>query len=178
MVEMIDKDTNKKIMAMVMCGICYMGECYLIYCIRRNETEFNLFLSKLIKSSNGYSIHFDFKNGEKEAMNGVVQRIINCDSVAELEQDGFSIMKNISFDGVLYFDIERCYVSTVLRSLVKKCFIFYGLVNESLFQQPVVEVAEDKKFFSEGFVSNIMLIILGIFVFIFSIVVIWGFLFR
>ena len=46
-----------------------------------------------------------------------------------------------------------------------------------MFEQPVVEVLDDKRKFNEGFVSNIALILFGVFIIGFSIYVIWGVLF-
>ena len=56
-------------------------------------------------------------------------------------------------------------------------FDFYGLVSESIFNQPVIEVKEDKSKFSEGFASSVILIVMGVFIFIFCLVVILGVLF-
>ena len=175
MVEILDKSTNQKMMAMVICGISYGEEEYLIYSIRRDDVEANLFLSKLVKSSLGYIISSDFDNGEKEVMDLVVKRFINRENKEKLESDGFSIIKEIVLSDELSFDVDKCYVSTVLRSLVKDCLIHYELVNEKMFKQPVVEVIDDTRKFNEGFVSNVLLIILGFVVVVFSGMVIWRF---
>lgn len=172
MIEVLDRGSNQKMMAMVMCGISYGNKKYLIYSIRRDEDEVNLFISKLIKSSYGYIMNFDFENGEKEAMALVIKRIMNREDKNKLESDGFIISKDVVLGDELFFDVDKCYVSTILRSLVKDCLIYYELVNEKMFKQPVVEVVDDNKKFNEGFVSNILLIILGVVVVIFSIITI------
>lgn len=177
MIEVIDQDSNQKMMALVLCGICYHGDCYLIYCIRRNQDEANLFVSKLIQNSQGYVIDFQFENGEKLILDGFIQRLLNRESKEVLERDGFSIMRDVNLDGIQYFNIDICYVSTVLRTAIKECFIYYGLVSEKLFDRPVVEVVDDQRKFNEGFVSNMTLIVFGIVLVLFSIWVIFGVLF-
>lgn len=177
MIEVIDKDSNQKMMALVLCGICYSGDCYLIYSIRREKDDANLFVSKLVQSSQGYVMDFNFENGEKQVLDTFIQRLLNKEKRDVLESEGFSIMKDIQIEGIQYFNIDICYVSTVLRVTIKDCLIYYGLVSEKLFDQPVVEVIEDKRKFNAGFVSNVALIIFGIGLVIFSIWVIYGVLF-
>lgn len=177
MVEVIDKVTNQKMMMMVLCGICYQGDCYLVYCIRRDKEDVNVFVSRLIKGSQGYVIDANFSNGEKEVLDGIVQRILSRENKEALTNDGFSILKTVELDSNLIFEIEKCYVSTVARSLIKDCLIYYDLVNEKIFNQPVVEVFDDKRKFNEGFASSVVLIVFGIVILIFSCVVIYGVIF-
>lgn len=177
MVEVIDKKTDVKMLMMKLCGIRYGDDSYLVYCIRRDERNANVFVSKLINGSNGYVLYNEFLNGEKEVLDGIVKRLLNRDSKENLERDGFLFVESTSMDSDLVFEIDKCYVSTVDRSVIKDCLIFYGLVSESIFNQPVVEVKEDKSKFSEGFVSSVILIVMGVVIFIFCLVVILGVLF-
>lgn len=177
MIEIIDQETNQKMMAMILCSICYKGDCYIIYAIQRDREEANVFISKLVQNSQGYIMDFVFENGGKEVLDKIVQRFLNRESKEVLESDGFSILDDVTLDELHYFDIEKCYVSTVSKTLIKNCLIHYGLVNERLFEQPVVEVLDDKRKFNEGFASNVVLIIFGIFIVIFSGIVIYGVLF-
>lgn len=177
MIEVIDQETNKKIMTMILCSICYKGDCYVIYVVQRSKDEANVFVSKLIKNSQGYTMNHYFENGEKEVLDKIVQRFLNRESKEVLESDGFSILENVNLDEINYFDIDKCYVSTVSKTLIKNCLIQYGLVNEKLFEQPVVEVVEDKRLFNEGFAGNVVLIVFGLFILGFSVLVIWGVLF-
>jgi len=160
-VEVIDKATLKKIMVMVLCGIKYQESSYLIYCVRRNKDDVNIFVSKLIKGSLGYVIDSNFVNGEKEILDNIVKRLLNKETKNSLEESGFSIIEKVDLDSKLSFDIDKCYVSTVKRGLIKDCLIFYDLVNESMINQPIVKVIDDKRIFNEGFASSIVLIIFG-----------------
>lgn len=177
MVEVIDRKTKHKMMMMVLCGITYQNDSYLIYSIRRDKSDANVFVSKLIKGSLGYLIVDDFSNGEKEVLDSVVKRILNKNSLDELESDGFKFIKDIEMDSNISFDIDKCYVSTVSRDLIKECLIYYNLVNESMFNRPVIEVVEEKKF-NEGFASSMVLIVFGIIIVIFSCFVIYGVMFS
>ena len=178
MVEVIDRDSSYKMMMLVMCGICYQDVCYLVYSIRRDADSANLFISKLVKGSLGYLISEDFSNGEKEVLDSVVNRLLNKEDISALEKDGFFLFNDIKLDDNLFFDINKCYVCTVLRSGVKDCLIYYNLINDSILNQPVVEVYDDKRKFNDGFISSIALSIFGVLVLVFAIVVIYGILFS
>lgn len=177
MMEIIDKSTAHKMMAMIMCSIRYQDDYYLVYCIRRDKVEANVFVSKLIKGSLGYVISSSFSNGEKEVLDSVIKRLLNKENINLLEESGFYLIKDIEMDSNLSFDIDSSYVSSVSRSLIKDCLIFYDLVNEKMLEQPVIDVVEDKRKFNEGFVSSIALIILGGAVLLFSCFIIYSVLF-
>ena len=78
-----------------MCSITYQDNSYLVYSIRRDKDNANVFVSKLVKGSLGYLIIDDFSNGEKEVIDGVVKRIINKESKETIEGDGFIIVNDI-----------------------------------------------------------------------------------
>ena len=94
--ELIDVNDNSKMMAMVLCGIFYDGHEYLLYSIKRSASEANLFISKLVKNSSGYTISHDFDNGEKDVFESVVQRIISKEAIGSLEKDGFRLLPGLS----------------------------------------------------------------------------------
>lgn len=175
MIEIMDRVTGHKMMMLLMCGIRYQNDSYLIYCIRRGEDEVNVFVSKLLKGSMGYLISDDFSNGEKEVIDGVVKRIINKESKETIERDGFVIISDINMDNNLVFDIDKCYVCTVLKSVIKDCLVYYDLVSEKILNQPVVEVIDDNRKFSDGFVSSLVLIVVGVVVSILTLVVVINF---
>ena len=174
MVEVIDKDTAQKMMAMILGGIKYQDDYYLVYCVRRDKEEVNVFVSKMFKGNFGYIINDNFSNGEKEVLDNIVKKILNRESKESLEKAGFILFNDIDLDSNLEFNIEKCYVGAVSRNLIKNCLVFYGLVSEKIFEQPVVEVIEDKRKFNEGVASSIVLIIFGIVVLIFVCFVIFG----
>ena len=84
MKEVIDVKDNIKMVAMLLCGVRYDGHEYLLYSIKRNNKEANIFVSKLVRTSDGYRIQHDFDNGEKEILDRLVQRIINRESGGSL----------------------------------------------------------------------------------------------
>lgn len=171
MVEVIDISSKVKMMAIIMAGIEYNDDKYIIYCVDRGSGDANIFVSKLVMTSEGYIFNNEFDNGEKEVLDGIVKKIINKE---DIEKDGFHIINNIDLGDVNYFDIDKCYVATTSKKVIKEIMIYYKLVNDKILERPVVEVVEDKRLFNEGFVGNIFLIVFGIVVVIFSIVVILG----
>ncbi len=171
MIEVIDRDSGSKMMAMVLCGISHEEERYVLFAIRRDQVNANIFVCKLVSNSQGLVMDMNFLNGEKDVLDGVVQRLFNHVQVSELEEDGYHFMKNLSLEGSQYFDIQTCYVSSVPRKMVKDCMIYYDLVREEFFSQPVIEVQEDKRKFNEGFVGNVFLILFGVGVIIFCVAV-------
>lgn len=171
MIEIIDVNSKTKMIAMVMADINYNDDNYVVYCVDRGKGEANIFVSRLVITSDGYTFNNDFDNGEKELLDGVVKRIINKDN---LEEDGFIISNDKIFSDINYFDIEKCYVATINKKIIKDIMIFYKLVTKKIFDRPVVEVVEDKRVFNDGFVGNMFLIVFGIAVIIFCIVVVVG----
>lgn len=162
---------------MLLGGFCYNDDKYVIYCIKRKDEEVNVFVSKLVRNSQGFVMDDNFFNGEKEALDGMVQKILNLTDKNVLESMGIVILDSVSLTGVNYFDSKKCYVGVVLKKMIKECLIYYKLVNKSLFEQPIIEVIDDTRVLNEGFALNIGLIIFGTGVLIFSIVVIFNFLF-
>jgi len=171
MIEIIDYSSKNKMLAMLVASVSYINDVYVIYAVDRGNGEANVFVSKLVVMSEGYTFNNDFVNGEKELIDKIIKRIINRE---DIEKDGFVINKDFKLSEINYFDINKCYVATIDKKLIKDIMIFYKLVTERTFDKPVVEIVEDKKVFSEGFVGNIFLIILGLIVVVLSIIVIIG----
>jgi len=134
MIEIIDTTTNNKLIAIIMANIKYMNDNYIIYCIDRGKGEANIFISKLVLTSEAYTFNNNFNNGEKELLENIIKRIINKENI---EEDGFSISKDIKLNDINYFDIEKCYVSTTTKEAIKDIMIFYNLVTEKTLERPV-----------------------------------------
>ena len=174
MIEIIDKDTGMKMMAMVICGFSYDERQYVVYTIKRDHDEANVFVSKLVSNSQGLVFDHQFANGEKEVLDGIVQRIFSKRMKSEFVEDGILLFRDVHLGEINYFDIEKCYVTTILVSLVKECMLFYDLVSKRVFERPVVEVVESEKKFNEGFASNVVLIVLGGILVVFCLYVVIG----
>ena len=168
MKEFIDIDTHNKMMAMILCGFRYDKNEYLIYAIGRDKDDANIFLSKLVKNSNGYATSYDFLNGEKEALEKMVTKFLNKESISNLENEGFYLIKDVSLEDSNEFDIKTCYVNTISRNYIKDCLLFYDLYKKEDLNSPVVLV-KDEKVVNAGFVGNLFLIVLGIGILVFCI---------
>lgn len=164
MKEFIDSD-GIKMMALIMGKISYDGREYLLYSIKRNNNEANIFISKLVKTSSGYTISHSFDNGEKEILYKFIQRIINKEDISLINKDGYSIVREVALDEVNSFDVEACYVASVSKEKIKDIVKYYDLVNEGMFNSPVVDVVEEKRF-SGGFITNVFAIVFSVVVFI------------
>ena len=161
-------------MAVLLTGIRYMKNEYLLYAIRRDDVDVNLFISKLVRTSDGCTISHEFSNGEREGMEDVVKKFINKYPITSLESDGYTFFKDFELEGVNYFDSKACYVATISKKLLKMCLIFYHLVDEKIFSIPTLEVLDDKRKVNDGFVGNLFVIIFGVFVLLFCISVVGG----
>ena len=171
MIEIIDVSSKNKMMAMVMANVRYMNDSYVIYCVDRGNGDANIFISKFVVMSEGYTFKHDFDNGEKKLLENLVKRIVNKEDVLN---DGFIVSNDIKLSEINQFDINECYVATVSKKLIKDIMIFYKLVTEKTLDRPVVEIIEDKRMFNEGFVGNIFLILMGLVVIGFIIFAIVG----
>lgn len=171
MIEIIDTSSKCKMMAMVMANIKYDNSNYIVYCIDRGRGDANIFVSKLVITSDGYTFNNKFKNGEKEFLDGVVKRVINKE---KLDKDGFVISNDIELSDINYFDIDKCYVSTISKKHIKDIMVFYKLITKKTLERPIVEIVDDEKFFNDGFLGNIFLILFGVGVIIFCISVVVG----
>lgn len=171
MIEIIDNNSQNKMLAMVIANVSYMNDNYVIYGVDRGNGEANVFISKLVLMSEGYTFNHDFDNGEKEFLEKLVKRIINKEKI---EEGGFKISNDIKLGEINYFDIDKCYVATISKKIIKDVMIFYKLVTEKTLERPVVQIVDDKRIFNEGFVGNIFLIVLGLLVVVVGIVVVVG----
>ena len=104
-------------------------------------------------------------------MDGVVKRVINKE---KLDKDGFVISNDIELSDINYFDIDKCYVSTISKKHIKGIMVFYKLITKKTLERPIVEIVDDEKFFNDGFLGNIFLILFGVGVIIFCISVVVG----
>ncbi len=167
MVEVIDRENKNKFVALILCTISYDSIDYVVYSVRREKDNANVFVSKVVQNSEGLTFDDDFFNGEKEVVEGFVRRILNKEEKSKLEQDGIQFKQEVHFEGSHYFDIEKCYVTTISVSYIKECLMFYQLFNKEMLNRPVVSIKEDTRKFNEGFVSNVALIIMGIVILLF-----------
>lgn len=173
-IELIDCKSLKKMVSMILCFVQYMEDKYVIYGIKREYDEVNLFVSKVVKNSGGVTLDDNFSNGEKEILEDLVKKILSKTEKELLEQKGFVFFQDISFEIDNYFDIEKCYVTTVSSGLVKDCLIYYGLVRPDMLERPMVGVVESKKKFSEGAFGNLVFIVFGILFVVFCLIILYG----
>lgn len=163
MIEIIDEGSNRKFMALIICGIEYGNNMYVMYSVKREKDEDNIFISKLVRNSEGYTMDNDFHGGEKEAMDDVVTSILNKDNIELLASNRIKLFHDIKIVGVNRFSVRCCYVTTYNRNLIKEVMINYGLIDIDENKTVIEEVLPEKKVFSRGSISSLFLIAFGIF---------------
>ena len=164
MIEIIDVDGNIKFMSLTICCMKYGEDYYVIYSIKRDSDYDNIFVSKLVRNSEGYAMDNSFSGGEKEALDEVIALILNKENVNVLSDKGISIIKDIKLGKVNKFSVTECYVTTYKRSLIKECMINYGLLDVNREGRKVRE--EEVSYFIKGSIFIFVLIGLGIIIFI------------
>ena len=178
MKEIIDEKNQIKMMALLICGISYGEEKYLVFSVKRTMDEANIFVSKLVNASDGMAIDSHFKNGEKDVLDDIVKRILNQENEEVLNKDGFTLIKDVSLTDINSFDVNACYVSTVEEMVVKRCLSFYNIVTNGTLDSPVIEVKDDKRKLNQGAFLNIFFIIFGVIVVVFGIITIFKYIFK
>ena len=174
MLELIDTDGNIKFMCSILCYINYGEQLYVIYSIKRDSEDDNIFVSKLVNSSDGYSMDSNFSADEKCALDDVVAAILNKDSVDKLSEKGIKFVNDINLSKINKFSVTRCYVTTFKRRLVKECMINYNLINS----KKKVSVVREKEvsYFSKNNFPIVLLIVFGIVIILVAIFVIFNFI--
>lgn len=141
MKELIDVDSNAKMMSLVICGIKYGQEMYVMYSIKRDDDNDNIFVSKLVINSEGYVMDNNFSGGEKENLDEVITKIINKDSINSLNDNGIYIVKDFKLGSINKFSVSKCYVATYNRKIVKDIMDIYNLIDINN-KRPVVQIKE------------------------------------
>lgn len=173
MIEIIDKNSNKKFIGKIVCCFGY-GECnYVIYSISRNSNDVNIFISKIIKNSKGYSLGDDFYGGEREILDNSVARILSRESIDSLKKDKIVIIDRVNFYDINKFDYKECYVTTFDKKVINDVISYYD-INDG--DREVVIEKKEISFNNKGNLSSLLIIVFGILVLIFCIVVIIEFL--
>ena len=81
MIEIIDSSSKNKMLAMIIAVVKYMDDRYIIYAIDRGNGEANIFVSKLVVMSEGYTFSSDFANGEKALLDKIIKKVINKEDI-------------------------------------------------------------------------------------------------
>lgn len=175
MIELIDIDENKKYNAMIICGIKYGSLFYVLYSIKRDDDFDNLFVSKLVKNSVGYTLDNNFSGGEREALDGVVESILNMDSRDRLKENGIELFSDIEFVDINRFSVTKCYVTTYKRILIDNCINNYDLVVDNKVPSVVVKEKE-VSYFSKSNRPIVYTILFLIFLVVFGVIVVINFI--
>lgn len=170
MIEIIEESTNIKMMSLIICSFKYGDNLYCVYAVKRDEENDNIFVSKLVKNSIGFAMDNNFIGGEKESLDGAINRILNKDTIKSLTENGIEILK-IEPTGINKFSKDKCYVTTTKRSLIKECMQNYNLITTTA-KTPVIAIKKEK-IITKDKASSFFLILFGAIIIITCLIVIF-----
>lgn len=175
MYELIDENKNIKMISLIICTFVYGDNNYCLYSIERDKEEDNIFVSKLVKNSQGYTLDNNFKSSEKETLDDIISSLLNKENLSTLNKKGFKFT-NIKLNGICKFNDKICYVTTYNKGLLKECMLNYNLdiPNSNI---PTISIKKSKPI-NKGNYESILLMILGIITIIVCLLIVIKILFN
>lgn len=164
MIEVIDNNGNKR-MAKVMCAFEGNGSLYVLFLIRRDKENINVFCSRVVSNSEGVKvIDSDFSEEEKRWVEEVSKKLFNRESVDNLKSDGVLIVRNIyPSTGVNKFDIEKSYIATISRDDIERIDMYYQFAIDK--KREAIKVRKESRKISKEEWGNILVLLLAILMF-------------
>ena len=103
MYELIDENNNIKMMALIICTFTYGNNPYCLYAIDRDSTDTNIFVSKLVTNSLGYTLDSNINDDEKKALEDIISSFLSKTSLDTLSEQGFKLT-DIKLAGINKFN--------------------------------------------------------------------------
>ena len=175
MYELIDENKNIKMMALIICTFTYGKTNYCLYSIDRDNTDTNIFVSKLVKNSLGYTLDSNITDDELKVLEDIVASFLSKTSLDNLREQGFSLT-NIKLSGINKFNEKKCYITTYNKSILKEVMLNYNLEIPNN-NTPIIKMKKSKPI-NKSNIGSILGIILGILTLIISILAIIKILFK
>lgn len=127
--EILDVDSNVKMMANVLVRVKINNDNYIFYTINRDAEQDNVFVSKLVKNSEGYTTRHDFVNGEKESLDSFFAMLINNEDFSN--NKNIEIVKDLELAMYNKFSSNECYVASCSKNIIDNINSEYGSSNLS-----------------------------------------------
>ncbi len=159
MYELIDENKNIKMMALIICTFTYGNTNYCLYSIDRDKNDTNIFVSKLVTNSLGYTLDSDISNDELEALGDVVALFLSKVSLDQLKEQGFDLT-DLKLSGINKFNEENCYLTTCNKDILKEVMLNYNLEIPNN-NTPIIKVKKSKPV-NKSNIGSILGLILGI----------------
>ncbi|MEE3343595.1 MAG: hypothetical protein VZS44_05855 [Bacilli bacterium] len=169
MYELINETNNIKMMALIICTFKYGNIDYCLYSIERDPNEDNIFVSRLVTNSQGYTLDSNIKDDEKGALENIITTFLNKTSLENLKKQGLELT-NLELNGINKFNQKKCYITTYNKTLLRECMLHYKLDVPNP-NTPLVKIKKSKPI-NKGNYDNIILLILGIITIIVCILVV------
>lgn len=156
--EILDVDSNVKMMANVLVMLKINNDNYMFYAINRDDEQDNVFVSKLVKNSEGYTTSYEFVNGEKESLDSIFSMLINNDDLKD--NKNIEIVKDLELAMYNKFSSNICYVASCSKNIINNVISKYG---ESSSSRVIVKKPEENDSINY---NNLFLVLFGILVLI------------
>ena len=156
--EILDVDSNVKMIANVLVMFRINNDNYMFYSINRDEEQDNVFVSKMVKNSEGYTMSCEFVNGEKESLDSIFTMLINGDDLSN--NKSIEIVNDLDIAMYNKFSSSICYVSSCSKNIINNVISRYGRNSENMavVRKPVQNESINY--------NNLILVILGVVVLI------------
>ena len=159
MYELIDENNNIKMMALIICTFTYGKTNYCLYSIDRDKNDTNIFVSKIVKNSLGYTLDSNISDDELKALEDIIASFLSKTSLDKLREQGFSLT-DIKLSGINKFNEKKCYITTYNKSILKEVMLNYNLEIPNN-NTPIIKVKKSKPI-NKSNIGSILGIILGI----------------
>ena len=121
-------ETGKNREAQDILNFEFEGEKYCLYSIRRDNENYNLFISKIIDHGMGNIVLVNLNDDKKNEFDNIVRYIVQNSDIDSLKKARIKVLDDVSLFGVdnLLFTSYKAYVFSIkeeLYSKLKKAFI-------------------------------------------------------
>ena len=159
MYELIDENKNIKMMAIIICTFTYGNNNYCLYSIDRDKSDTNIFVSKLVTNSLGYTLDSNISEDELEALGDITALFLSKESLDKLREQGFSLT-DLKLSGINKFNEKKCYITTCNKDVLKEVMLNYNLEIPNN-NTPIIKVKKSKPI-NKSNIGSILGIILGV----------------
>ena len=159
MYELIDENNNIKMMALIICTFTYGNNPYCMYAIDRDNNDTNIFVSKLVTNSLGYTLDSNLSEDEKKALEDIIASFLSKESINSLKEKGFNIT-NIKLNGINKFNEKKCYITTYNKGILKEVMLNYNLEIPNK-NTPIIKMKKSAPI-NKSNIGSILGIILGV----------------
>ena len=163
-------ETGKSREAQEVLNFEFESDKYCLYSIRRDNENYNLFISKIIDHGMGNIVLVDLNDDKKSELDNIVRYIVQNSDVDSLKKARINVLNDVSLYGVdnLLFTSYKAYVFSIKEEMytklknafVKKVndtqqFNFGSLMNKSKVDAVTFSISDESVNFKENIPQNV-----------------------